>query len=107
MADSRSKICSSQVRSRSYHLVCTDAGQSKTDDANIFLYPSQYLEWTARGVVAILVPFWMVLPAILLYNTSQPRARAFIYAVFTVGTSLAMVSLIKTTKYNLVLGVVT
>jgi hypothetical protein len=58
-------------------------------------------------LVAILVPFWMVLPAILLYSTTKPRSRALIYAVFTVGTSLAMVFLLKTTKYNLILGVVT
>jgi hypothetical protein len=71
------------------------------------LFPLQLVPRIVKVVVAVLVPLWLITPAILLFTASEARSRTVIYCIFTLGTSWLVVFVTSVTKYNLVMAVVT
>ncbi|KAI1401875.1 hypothetical protein F4819DRAFT_305951 [Hypoxylon fuscum] len=81
--------------------------QSKTLDEHILLFPPKLLNRIIKVFVAIFLPVWIIAPAILLYNATDHSTRATIYAIFTFWTSFVVVATANTTKYDLILALVT
>lgn len=79
----------------------------KTDDANIYLFPRTTLKSLMKIIFAFIIPLWLILPGICLYQLSGHRQRAIVYALFTFGTSFLIHFLTNATRYNVLLGVTT
>ncbi|TVY87796.1 hypothetical protein LAWI1_G005850 [Lachnellula willkommii] len=88
------------------HISHTQKILAKTNDMNIVLFPPQVLRRIVKIVVGLLIPLWLILPTVLLYNAPKPQTRAIIASTFTFGTCFIIIEITRTTKYNLILAVV-
>ncbi len=81
--------------------------QSITHDSHIFVLPPGLLSRIVKTFMAFFFPLWLIFPAVLLYGSSSHSGRAIIYAVSTFCTSFIVISTTNTTKYDLILALIT
>ncbi|KAI1174285.1 hypothetical protein F4777DRAFT_580102 [Nemania sp. FL0916] len=79
----------------------------KSLDLHIFLFPPRLFGKVAKACVAIILPVWLILPTILLFNAGSHSSRAIIYAMFTILTSIVVVFTTNPRKYDLMLALIT
>ncbi|CAM1506162.1 Fc.00g058030.m01.CDS01 [Cosmosporella sp. VM-42] len=81
--------------------------QAKTGDSHVFVFPPRLLAAIVKGFTAIVFPLWLILPALLLSSVASFTLRAVIYSVFIFWTSFVVITTTNSTKYDLILALVT
>lgn len=80
---------------------------ARTEDRHIYLFPPKLLACISKTILGVLLPLWLIFPIILLVHSSDSSIRIVIYCVFTFGTSFVIIWMANTSKYDLILALIT
>lgn len=81
--------------------------QAKTDNPNIVLFPPKLLQTINAYLLMIVVPMWLIVPAIILFEYTSNKNRAIIYSIFTLATSWSVKFVATFSKYKFMVAIIT